>query len=113
MVAKSAPTPLVPADDAVAPRRDVAKNEETRPAEVVGVYDGIEENNHPLPLWWQWTLYGAVVFAIGYWFYYSALHAPSDAEIFTRQAAAEKAQAATNALAGGGKVTPELLLALS
>jgi cytochrome c oxidase cbb3-type subunit 3 len=43
--------------------------------EIVHEYDGIQEADNRLPLWWLWTFYAAILFSIGYWFYYEEFEA--------------------------------------
>lgn len=57
---------------------------------IVHEYDGILEADNNLPHWWLWTLYGAVAFSIGYWFYYEEFKAsPGPAQAYYAEKALE------------------------
>jgi cytochrome c oxidase cbb3-type subunit III len=40
-------------------------------------YDGIQELNHPLPGWWNFIFYAAIIFSVIYFAYYQFLGGPS------------------------------------
>lgn len=81
--------------------------------DIVHVYDGIEEADNILPRWWLFTLYGAIVFAIFYWFSYQVLHATSSPLESYRIEKAQVARADAERLKNEGPFTPEKLQAMA
>ena len=80
-------------------------------ATIVSVYDGdlVEEDNR-LPNWWLYTLFGTIVFAVGYWYGQHKLNLwPSQEEAYQ----AEMAQVRLEAAKRGNAMTADMLVGLS
>ncbi|MEW6743720.1 MAG: cbb3-type cytochrome c oxidase N-terminal domain-containing protein [Planctomycetota bacterium] len=75
-------------------------------------YDGIEEYDNRLPNWWLFTLYGAIVFALGYWLYFHTLGAGPTLEARYQAEVAAHAEAQLARMAGQ-ELTDETLLLMS
>jgi cytochrome c oxidase cbb3-type subunit 3 len=77
----------------------------------VHVYDDdlVEEDNH-LPLWWQYTLYGAVVFAACYWYAEHKINAfPSRLDAYQQEMVAVRMEQAKK----GGSISAATLIGFS
>ena len=87
---------------------------DTKPANIatiVSVYDGdlVEEDNR-LPNWWLYTLFGTIVFGVGYFYGQHKLNLwPSQEEAYQ----AEMAQVRMEAAKKGGAMTADMLVGLS
>ncbi len=40
-------------------------------------YDGIQEYNNPLPMWWLWTFFGTIIFGFIYYLHYTTGAGPT------------------------------------
>lgn len=58
-------------------------------------YDGIQEYDKRLPNWWLFTLYGAIVFSIGYWMFYHEFHVGLEPGVAVEMQMTENKVAAT------------------
>ncbi len=78
---------------------------------VVHIYDDdIVEHDNRLPLWWQYTLYGAIAFAVVYWLGEHQLGAwLSQRDKFDQDMIAVRLEAAKK----GAGMTPDVLIAMS
>src|SRR5579883_1291568 len=76
------------------------------------VYDGIVEHDNKLPLWWQWTLYGAVIFALVYWYGRRLDAVPAQQATYEAEVRAQRAAEADKARASG-QLSNEMLATLA
>lgn len=81
------------------------------PDRVLHEIDGIQEYDNRLPNWWLYTLYGALIFAAGYWYHY---HSGGFGEhpAAEYKAEVERELAAQANQIQVGEATPEALVAL-
>lgn len=80
---------------------------------VIHEVDGIQEYDNKLPNWWLYTLYGAVAFAVVYWFVYHVAGA-GNLPLAEYQAEMDRAAAVeAERIKAAGALTPEALTKLA
>jgi cytochrome c oxidase cbb3-type subunit 3 len=81
--------------------------------EILHVYDGIEEADNQLPLWWVAVFLGSIAFAMAYWLGTELYHArPSPAQEYAQNLASLRA-AQADAARNQPEVSAELLASLA
>ncbi len=79
-------------------------------------YDGIQELDNNLPLWWLWTFFGAIIFGFIYWIHFSLTgDGPSLDEELTRDMAKieqQRKQSSQAASGGASSISPDQLVAM-
>lgn len=91
----------------------MSENEKLTTEQVTHVYDDIVEMDNPLPRWWLITFIGAVVFSVGYFYYFHTFgtgQTPEDELAAEIEAEHQRKVAMGKAEAG---VDPELLASMS
>lgn len=65
-------------------------------------YDGIQEFDNPLPMWWLWTFFGTIIFAFMYFIHYQLGAGPNlDQELQSDLTSIKNEAATASAQAGG------------
>lgn len=80
---------------------------------VIHEYDGIQECDNHLPRWWLITLYGTIVFAVGYWLHFHTFGSGKNPMAEYQEQESARLAAEAEKMKAAGAVTPELLVKLS
>ncbi len=84
------------------------KNDDS--TETPHVYDGIAEENNPMPLWWVILFIGTCMFGFLYWLHYFSLSGPTNKEEYLAELANFKTQIEKNAPPPGEETEESLMV---